>query len=123
MFYIVVAILSISLIVFIDVINDSIKNYWPTVILIGLTLFFIFIGFPILRNQRIDQWIKDGCWPIDVPMKYYNVAIARNNPRAMFRLAERYRIEGKYTLADKWHRKATEQGHTGAKQRLQELGE
>ena len=105
-FYFAFAILGI-LLVSLSVGAIRVKNYWPTVIFIGLTLFFIVIGFPILRNQRINQWIKDDCYD-DKPMKYYTVAIAKNNPRAMFRLAERYRIKGKYNLADKWYLKAAE---------------
>ncbi|MBQ9694638.1 MAG: SEL1-like repeat protein [Kiritimatiellae bacterium] len=105
-FYFAFAILGI-LLVSLSVGAIRVKNYWPTVIFIGLTLFFIVIGFPILRNQRINQWIKGDCYD-DKPMKYYTVAIARNNPRAMFRLAERYRIKGKYNLADKWYLKAAE---------------
>lgn len=88
-------------------------TYWPTFINIGLTLFFILVVFPLLRNHRINQWIKDDCYD-DKPMKYYTVAIARNNPRAMFRLAERYQSEGKYSLADKWYRRAAEKNNLKA---------
>ena len=101
-------------------VNDSIKSYWPTIILIGLTLLFIFIGFPILRNQRINQWIKDGCCPTDVPMKYYNVAIAQNNAEAMESLAIYYSNKRRYSLAEQWRLKAAEHGNVNVQEEIAE---
>lgn len=99
-------------------INDAVKSYWPTVILIGLTLFFIFIGFPALRNQRIDQWIENNCKPYDVPQRYYAVAIARNNAEAMESLAIRYSDNGRHFLAEQWRLKAAEHGNVTAQKEI-----
>ena len=101
-------------------VNDSIKTYWPTVILIGLTLLFIVCGFPILRNQRINQWIKDGCRPIDVPMEYYNVAIAQNNAKAMESRARYYSNKGDNSRAKRWLLMAAKHGNINAQKEIAE---